>query len=109
MTHRIVPVKTYVTVFIALIVLTGLTVGAALVNLGLFNTVVALAIAGAKMLLVMYFFMHLRDSTALIRVVLLAGFFWLAILMSFTLSDYHTRSWNPDPAAWAPSSRATHP
>ena len=109
MTHHIVPVKTYVTVFAALIVLTGLTVGAALVNLGMFNTVVALAIAGAKMMLVLYFFMHLRNSSALVRVVVVAGFFWLALLMAFTLTDYHTRSWTPDPAAWTPASRATHP
>ena len=67
------------------------------------NTVVALVIAVTKMLLVMLFFMHLRYVSNLTKVVVLAGFFWLAILMTFTLSDYFSRHWVDQPTGWGPS------
>ena len=57
-----------------------------------------MAIAVYKMLLVVLFFMHVRYSTGLTKVVVLAGFFWLAILLTFTLSDYFSREWTPTPA-----------
>jgi len=106
---HVVPVKTYVVVFIALLCLAGLTTAVAFVNLGPFNTVVALTIAFAKMLLVLFIFMHLLYSTELVRVVLITGFFWLALLIGLTLTDYHSRSWIPDPAPWSSSAPPTHP
>ena len=109
MSQQIVPVKTYVLVFTGLIGLTLLTTGVAFVDLGPFNTVAALAIAFCKMLLVMLFFMHLRHSGGLVRVVLLAGFFWLALLIALTTADYRTRSWTPAPAAWSTTAPPTHP
>ncbi len=81
MSQQIVPVKTYVFVFASLIGLTLLTTGVAFIDLGPFNTVAALAIAFAKMLLVVLFFMHLRHSCGLMRVVVVAAFFWLALLI----------------------------
>ena len=109
MSQQIVPLKTYVTVFVSLIGLTLLTTAVAFVDLGPFNTVVALAIAFCKMLLVILFFMHLRHSGGLVRIVLLAGFFWLALLIAFTMGDYHTRSWTPAPNAWSTTTPPTHP
>ncbi len=109
MSHHVVPQKTYVMVFLSLIALTALTTGVAFIDLGAFNTVAAMAIAFAKMSLVIYFFMHLRQSKGLVRVVLLAGFFWFALLMGLTLNDYHTRSWTPAPQAWSTASPPTHP
>ena len=106
---RIVPVKTYVFVFVALLGLAGLTTAVAFVNLGPFNTVIALTIAFAKMILVLLVFMHLLHSTKLVRVVLVAGFFWLALLIGLTLTDYRSRSWIPDPAPWSSSAPPTHP
>src|SRR5260370_24017496 len=100
MSQQIVPLKTYVLVFVSLIGLTLLTTGVAFIDLGAFNTVAALVIAFCKMLLVIFFFMHLRHSGGLVRVVLLEGFFWLALLISLTMSDYRTRSWTPPPDAW---------
>jgi caa(3)-type oxidase subunit IV len=48
------------------------------------------------MSLVGLFFMHLWYSPGLNRIVVLAGFFWLALMVSFTLADVFTRSWiNP--------------
>jgi cytochrome c oxidase subunit 4 len=109
MSQLIVPVKTYIVVFAGLIGLTLLTTGAAFIDLGAFNTVVALVIAFCKMLLVILFFMHLRYSGGLVRVVLLAAFFWLALLISLTMSDYRTRSWTPAPDAWSTTAPPTHP
>ena len=106
---HVVPLKTYLLVFAALIGLTGLTTGVAFVDLGAFKTVVALAIACANMLLVIFFFMHLRHSSSLTRVVVLAGFFWLLLLIGLTLNDYHSRSWTPDPTPWSSAAPPTHP
>jgi cytochrome c oxidase subunit 4 len=108
MSHLIVPQKTYLTVFLALIGLTLLTTGVAFVNLGPFNTVVALAIAFSKMLLVVLFFMHVRSSSGLVRLTVVAAFFWFALLVAFLMSDYGTRSWTPSPDSWS-NTPATHP
>jgi cytochrome c oxidase subunit IV len=109
MSHQIVALRTYLFVFAGLIGLTLLTTGVAFINLGPFNTVVALAIAFSKMLLVVFFFMHLRQSSALVKIVLLAGFFWLALLIALTTSDYRTRSWTPAPDSWSTTAPPTHP
>ena len=101
MSGHIVPVKTYVGVFAALISLTLLTTGVAYIDMGRMNTVVALAIAVAKMLLVILFFMHLKYSPGLIRLVILAGFFWLAVLVAISLADELTRGWSPTPQPWS--------
>src|ERR1700682_1584252 len=109
MSQQIVPLKTYVLVFVSIIGLTLLTTGVAFINLGPLNTVVALAIAFCKMLLVVLFFMHLRHSSGLVKMVVLAGFFWLALLIALTMSDYRTRSWTPAPDSWSGTAPPTHP
>ena len=76
-----------------LIVLTGVTVAAAFVNLGPFNPVVALLIATIKATLVILFFMHVKGSSGLTKVFVIAGLAWLSILMGITLIEYHTRPW----------------
>jgi cytochrome c oxidase subunit 4 len=74
-------------------VLTLLTVGVAFVDLGALNTILALTIAVTKALLVILFFMHVRYSSRLIWVCVAAGFFWLALLLTFVMGDYLTRGW----------------
>ncbi len=101
MSEHVVSPKIYVLVFITLIAFTALTTAVAFVDLGAFNTVIALAIAVCKMLLVILFFMHVRYSPNLTKIVIAAAFFWLLILMSLTLGDYHTRSWTPSPSGWS--------
>lgn len=93
MSHVLVSVRLYVAVFAALIVMTGLTVWMAFLDLGTLNDIAALTIAVTKATLVVLFFMHLRYSTPLTRVVVVAGFFWLGILFTLTLSDYLSRGW----------------
>ncbi len=62
------------------------TTAVAFVDLGPFSVVAALAIAVCKMLLVALFFMHVRHSTRLTRLVVLGGLLWLGILLAFTLA-----------------------
>lgn len=109
MSQQVVPQKTYLFVFLSLIVLTVLTTGVAFVDLGPYNTVVALAIAFCKMALVVLFFMNVRHSSGLIRIALVAGIFWLGLLITLTMSDYRTRLWTPAPAAWSTAAPPTHP
>jgi len=95
MSEHIVTPKLYVTIFIALMVFTGLTVWVANYDLGPLNAVVALTIAVIKGLLVVLFFMHVRWSSRLTKVYVAAGFIWLIIMVGLTLSDYQTRGWIP--------------
>jgi cytochrome c oxidase subunit 4 len=71
-----------------------LTWSIAKINLGIWNPVVALTIAVIKAVLVILFFMHVRYSSKLTRVTVAAGFFWLLILISLSLSDYISRDWS---------------
>jgi len=80
--------KSYFVVFAVLIGLTLLTVGMAYLDFGGLNAAIALAIATAKAILVMIFFMHLNQGSHLARIFAGAGIFWLLILLTFTLSDY---------------------
>jgi cytochrome c oxidase subunit 4 len=93
MTGHIDSIKTYVGVLLALLILTGLTTGVAYVDLGWFSVVAALGIATTKMLLVALFFMHLRHSNQLTKLVVLGGLMWLGILLVLTLSDFASRGW----------------
>ena len=86
--------RTYLITGFALLAFLGLTIAAAYVNLGPFNTVVAMSIALAKAVLILLFFMHLRDSKPIIWVFAGAGFFWLGIMFALALSDYLTRGWS---------------
>jgi cytochrome c oxidase subunit 4 len=91
MAEHVTSRKVYFLVFGALMVLTVVTWLVAQVDLGWANDVVALTIAVTKALLVLLFFMHVRYSTRMTILTATAGFFWLAILIGLTLSDYLTR------------------
>ncbi len=91
--QHIVPIKTYIIVFAALIFLTLTTVGIATVDLGPLNTIAALMIAAIKATFVILFFMHLRYSKPLVGVVVFGSILWLAILIGLILSDFISRSW----------------
>ena len=90
---HVAPRSMYYTVFAALIVGTALTVAASRVDMGPLNNVVMLLIACTKATLVILYFMHVRWSTRLTWVVVMAGFFWLLILFGLGMSDYLTRGW----------------
>jgi cytochrome c oxidase subunit IV len=89
--NHIVPTRIYYAIFAALMVLTAVTVGVAYIDLGPMNIVVALAIAAFKALIVVLFFMHVKYSTRLVKLTVIAGLYWMGILLALTLSDYLTR------------------
>jgi cytochrome c oxidase subunit 4 len=91
--HHIIPKSIYIFIFAALLAFTILTRLLAGVDLGQWNIIVAFTIAVVKATLVLLFFMHLRWSDHLIKVVALAGFFWLAIMLVLTITDYYSRHW----------------
>jgi cytochrome c oxidase subunit 4 len=97
---HVVPVSTYLAVFVALLVGTLATTEVAKIDMGRWNTVVALAIAVTKMVLVVLFFMHVKYATGLTRVVIFAGFFWLGIMITLSCSDELTRTWEIVPQTW---------
>jgi len=92
MAEHVVSRKTYIVVWVALMALMILTAGLSRIDLGEWSTVVALAIAAIKALLVILFFMHIRyESQKMAWVFVLAGFFWLGILLALTMTDYLSR------------------
>jgi len=92
--HHITPLPVYFAVFAALSIGTLLTWYASTINLGWANTPIALVIATIKAVLVILYFMHLKYSTRLTWVVVIAAFLWLAMLFVLTFSDYLTRYWS---------------
>ena len=92
MAEHVVSRKTYIVVWGALMTLMILTAGLSRINLGEWSTVVALAIAAIKALLVILFFMHVSyESQKMAWVFVVAGFFWLGILLALTMTDYLSR------------------
>ena len=100
MSHPVVPIKVYVGVFLALIALTFTTVAVSKLELGEYNFVAAITIAVVKALLVVLFFMHVKQASAMTKLFVVAGLFWMAILFVFTLSDYFSRNWLPRGKWW---------
>jgi len=89
------PLKSYFSVWIALLVGTFLTYEIAKVDLGVFNSAVALIIATTKALLVALFFMHLKGaSEKLLKLVVISTVFFLFILLALSMADYGTRLWS---------------
>lgn len=99
--HHIIGVDVYLKVFAALMVLLVLTVLAAMedfsirLHWGPANVVIALAIAVAKALLVVLFFMHVKFSSRLTQFFAGVAFLFLAFMFFFTFADYFSRNWIP--------------
>lgn len=74
-------------VLAALLVLTGVTVGVSYIDMGWLNVPVTLAIASAKVSLVLLFFMHLKYEGRAIKISFISTIIFLAIMISFTFWD----------------------
>lgn len=84
----------YFLVFGVLMLGTALTVFAAFQDLGMFNAPIALIIATIKAICVILIFMHVKDSSRLTKITVLAAAFWLGILLVLTMSDFLSRNWH---------------
>jgi cytochrome c oxidase subunit 4 len=91
--HHIVSPVIYIIIGAALLVLTGVTVAASFVEMGVFNPIVALLIACVKAVLVVLFFMHVKYSTKLTKLTVFCGLFTFMALIGMTLADYFSRAW----------------
>jgi cytochrome c oxidase subunit IV len=92
MSEHIVSSKLYIGIWAILMCLTVITASVAFINLGPLNTVVVLAIATSKALLVVLFFMHVKyTSEKLTKMVIVSALFWLMLLLFLSLADYTTR------------------
>jgi cytochrome c oxidase subunit 4 len=114
--EHIVSPKIYVVILVTLMVLLVVTVLAAFVDLdkllghghqgtAYWNMGVALLIAICKAILIILFFMHVKYASRLVWAFAAAGFVWLGIMMTLTLSDYFSRNY---PTA-SPKSSPTWP
>lgn len=108
----------YLAVLVALMVLLCLTVTAAFVDLDKFmahvlngerhqgnvyyNMAVAILIAIFKAGLVILFFMHIKYGSRLAWAFAAAGFVWLGIMITLSMSDYFTRNYPPGSPKGAP-------
>jgi cytochrome c oxidase subunit IV len=90
--HIVTP-KTYVAVYITLLAATIATFGAAFIDLGELNPILAVGIACFKAVIVILFFMHVYFSSRLMKLTVAAGFFTFIVLIMMTLTDYISRSW----------------
>jgi cytochrome c oxidase subunit 4 len=91
--HHIVTPLQYTYVFATLLAGTAITVGAAYIDLGVLNPVIALAIACFKATVVILFFMHVAYQSRLIKITIASGFFIFLVLITMTLTDYLSRAW----------------
>lgn len=90
---HIVPVKTYVLVFLTLILMTWVTAYVSTIDMGRLNVFVALSIAIFKASLVILFFMHVKYGSRLTKFIVLAGLYWLILLLFIAMVDLWTRGW----------------
>ena len=95
---HVVPIGTYVMVFLALMVGTGLTVAASYVDLGIWNTPVAMLIAVTKASLVVFFFMHLKWDRPVNAIIFLSSLAFVVLFIGFAMTD--TGEYQPDIAAY---------
>jgi len=94
---HISPIALYIGIFLALMVLTAITVGAAYVDFGAFNFAIAMAIATFKASLVVWYFMHVKYQSHLTKLTVATGLFFLAILLGMMLLDYTSKDFTPMP------------
>ena len=97
MRAHIVGTSTNVVVCAGLLALTLATTLIGRIDLGAWNLVIALAIAGTKALVIVLYFMHVRWSSGLTHLVILGAVLWLGILLAGSMDDYLTRAWLPPP------------
>ncbi len=97
MSGHVSPVSLYITIFMALMVLTAATVGAAFVDLGQFNFLVAMIIAAFKASLVIWYFMHVKYASKLTKLTVATGVFFLAILLGLLMVDYASKGFTVMP------------
>jgi caa(3)-type oxidase subunit IV len=87
--------RPYVVAWVVLILLSGLSVLSAYLDIGAFHPVVNFGIAATQAAIILLVFMRLYGRPSLSWVFAGAGFFWLLFLFGLGLADYTTRTGFP--------------
>ena len=90
--HHIISLRTYLLVFVSLIIFTFITIVSTYIDLGSFNIVLALLIASFKSSLVLLFFMHLYYDNKINLAFIIGSFLFLAIFIGLTMIDTTRRA-----------------
>ncbi len=85
--HEPVPYRTFILIWVALVILTGATVAVSRIDLGALNVWVALTVASIKSSLVLLVFMHLKQESLLFKIGLLILLVILAVFIGLTFTD----------------------
>ncbi len=85
--HAIVSYRTFIIIWVLLLLLTGVTVAVSRVHLGALNIWAALGIASLKSALVIFFFMHLKYERPIFKICLLTALVTLALFIGLTFFD----------------------
>jgi len=94
MAEKVHPIRLYVIVYVALLILLSLTIGVSYIDIGRHpNNAIAIAIACVKGVLIVLFFMHMKYERWITWFFAAAGFVWLFIMISMTMTDYLTRNY----------------
>lgn len=91
---KIAPKYIFIGIWLALLILLFIMFGLAHFNLGGLGTAIILLLAVVQMILVLLFFMRLRTSAKIVRLVSCVGFLWLFIMFLLVFADYMTRQWH---------------
>ena len=83
--------KVNVTVYLSLLLLTGITIATSRMDLGIFNIAIAMFIASVKATIVFLWFMHLKYDNWVNRIIFATGFFFTGIFFLLTASDIFNR------------------
>jgi len=78
-------------VYAGLLVLTGLTVAAAGIDVGSLNLPIAMLIASMKAGLVLAYFMHVKYEKTYLQALILGSTFFMFVVFCLTFADYLTR------------------
>jgi cytochrome c oxidase subunit 4 len=84
---HIVGTRTFIAVWIALLVLTAVTIGVAELQLGKLSMLANLMIASTKASLVLWFFMHLKYERPLFKYLLLVPIITITVIIGLTFFD----------------------
>jgi cytochrome c oxidase subunit 4 len=79
--------RTYITVWVLLLILTAVTVTVARLNLSRFAVALAILIATIKGSLVLTYFMHLREEPWILKAMLFIALLALTLIIALTFSD----------------------
>ncbi len=90
-THHVTKYKTHAFVLLALLILTALSVLASLIDFDSITMIIAISLAATKAVIVLWYFMHLKYESRMIRLmVYLVLLVFIAILI-VTFLDYNFR------------------